>query len=227
MATGILTRGDIISEGLELGGNPGLTVRARVFLNLFLDRYGRAKDHLELLIENTALATTVNSETVSLSSIGTLRKIAQVWLQDAAAGLQQTLRERIFVTLNSAREAGTKARPLKFVHDRQGDQLIFEVPADKIYTMRILYYDLPAQPSSTDTSTYDALSPTFPSSYLLVAAVALFAQRWNMDTMLALALRAVSEALDAEAAEREDMDQGANELRLELDPIVYRQYIPD
>ncbi|MGH3431037.1 MAG: hypothetical protein ACRDQZ_26285 [Mycobacteriales bacterium] len=45
MATaGYLTRGTIVSEGLELGGNPGLTTRATTFLNMLLDHIYRSQD---------------------------------------------------------------------------------------------------------------------------------------------------------------------------------------
>ena len=35
--TNIYTRDTIITEGLELGNNPGLTTRAQAFLNYWLD----------------------------------------------------------------------------------------------------------------------------------------------------------------------------------------------
>lgn len=226
MATASLTRRQIIDEGLKLGGNPGLVARARVFLNLFLDKYWREHDWNDLEVENTALSTTVDSEAVDISSITDLRKISKVWQEDDEWPLKQTIWTRIYGPLNVMRDDGGNGRPEQFVHDRANNRLILYPIPDKVRSLRILYYQLPTQPDTDVTATYDADVPVFPDAQTLVEAVAFFAQRWNQDSLLAISKMAVEAAIDSHMAEDAELDQGSNQLAIELDPEFYDDWTP-
>lgn len=227
MATAALNRGQIIEEGLRLGGSPGLTTRARVFLNLFLDKYWRAKDWADLELEDTSLATVADTETISLAGITTLRKISKVWQSGDAEPLHQTEKHRIYAQLNVMREDSNSGRPTHFYHDRANNQLVLYPIPDDARSLRVLYYDLPAQPDTSVPATYDADTPSFPDAQTLVQAVAFFAQRWNQDSLLAISNQALAQALDDHAAEEADMDQGSNQLGIELDPTIYKTWLPE
>lgn len=180
----ILNRGEIVTQGLEEGGNPGITLLANTFLNNFLDEVYAAYDWPFLLKEESI---TISTSAVSVASLSeTYRKTKAIHLDDSDFELQEwkfgftDLRRRI---RNADRDSQTN-EPLFFFPDPDTslDQIhVFPVP-DKSFPATLWYYFQPAE------LTADANVPTLPSASLMVAAVADFAARYDReDTQIIMA----------------------------------------
>lgn len=227
---GILNRGEIIDQGLQLGGNPGLTTRARVFLNLALRRLERsyAWDHLQK--EDTSLTTTSGTENVSLSGITDFRKVVELWLgagnsNSASSGaLVQEPWRNLWTRINYDRAQSNTGRPTHYAVDSNGSRLIFWPIPDDAYSLRLLYMSQTAELSTSDTTAYDADTPTFPDSTTLVNLVAFFARRWDAGERdpVALSRAAVQSALeDTLLSEQAEFADG---LQIQLSPAVHRTW---
>ena len=228
---GLLTRGEIIDQGLQLGGNPGLTTRARVYLNLALRRLETAFawDHLQK--EDTSLTTTAQSEVVSLSGITDFRKVVELWqgagTSDSAGNRPLTQRpwREIWAKINRDRAQSQYGRPREYAVDTNGNRLIFWPIPDDARGLRLLYLSQTAEQDTSDTATYDADTPTFPDSTVLVNLVAEYARRWDSDPAYAIAKSAVNAVL--EDILMADQSEFADGLQIQLSPAVHRTWRQD
>lgn len=221
----VLDRGTIIAEGLQIGGNPGLTTRARVFLNLFLDMLYRAQGWDFLEKEDATLSTAVGVETVSLAGIADFRHVIKLWQAGGGQPLMMEPWSRLWHLVNRDREKNTNGRPTAFALNRNGDELIMWPRPNAIRSLRLLYLSIPDQPLTTPAATYDALTPLLSQnrvggSWMLVNAVAEYARRWDTDSMLQIARSLVKET--TEDLLMSEMNEGAaNALTLQLDPNIH------
>jgi hypothetical protein len=226
-----LNRGEIISEGLALGGNPGLTTRARVLLNTVINRLEHAYAWEHLQKEDTSLATAASSEVISLSGISDLGAIVEVW-QDGASDDSPDNKPLVMVPwraistpVNVMRSQGTTGRPRRVAHDRNGNRLILYPIPDKVRSLRMLYMSYTAEQDTSNTTTYDADTPTFPYTWVLKNAVAEFARRWDTDSLANLSRLITQEAV--EDALMFEQTNRSHSVQLTLDPAVHGTWAGD
>jgi hypothetical protein len=215
-----LTRGEIISEGLKLGGNPNLTPRARVFLNVFLHHLERSFDWEYLQKEDTSLATAVGTEVVSLSGISDFDRVISLWQEDDAGPLEEAPWRDLWTRLNIERFNSNTGRPFAFAHDPQGNRLILYPIPDAIRNLRLLYMPVSTEQDTSNIATYDASTPTFPDSWVLVNAVEEFAKRWDNSNTI-LFSRQLTQELVRDVIMHEQAIKG-NALKVRMDPTMFR-----
>jgi len=218
----ILDRGTIISEGLELGGNPGIAARARVFLNILLDHLYRAHDW-DFLEKDTAVTATQGTETISLASITDFRTPTGLRFTDDSVALKLVAWRDIWnlVEADKDKSPPPEGVPTMYAFDRDANQLILYPIPNKTRAGKLRYLRLPIQPAVTPIATYDALFPEFEDAYALVSAIAEFAKFFDQESAVLLATR-LTEVLIGEA-KRADVSGGrANSNQLHFDSTVHR-----
>lgn len=189
MRTSILNRGQIITQGLEEGGNPGITGIAATFLNLFLDELYASYDWPWLRKEAT-ISISNGGNTIDISGFSSnARQIQEIRLDNSSVPLTEwpgTFAE-LRIKLLTAAEGGSTGEPRWFMVDPdRSQQRIYVYPiADKAYTGYAWYQYQPAALTS------DNEIPTCPSAAVMVAAVAEFAARYDRDDMFAIVTQAV------------------------------------
>ena len=177
----ILNRGEIITEGLQLGGNPGLSTRAGIFVNIFHDELCAAYDWPFLLYEES-----ITVDTTGTFDLSTLTKTCRAIRGIRLASEQSILTEwgedfvDMRVRLLADADSGSTGKPTHFITDpdRSNDQVYFYPKPDASYSATIWYYYQP------DEITSDATVPEIPSAAVMVNAVAAFASRFDGSNML-------------------------------------------
>jgi hypothetical protein len=184
---GILTRDTIISNGLELGGNPALTTLAQTFLNLVLDHLYRSYDwdflhkHAQAVadpsdfgkIPYTALPADYRViqkiRPAGVKAANWLRQMdhAELWLRrltDAENAVAAVTAPTYFAAEGST--SGSGAVP---------DLYVWPTPSARL-TYDLLYYRIPVALTG-DTA------PDFPHHMALVYAVADWCKDYERDTV--------------------------------------------
>lgn len=191
--TNISTRSEIITEGLELGGNPELTSRAQLFLNFWLDELYAAYNWPWLLKEESI---TVSNSTIDVSTLNnTFRAAKAIRLEDDNRELAEYvdgfvgLRIRLLRDADSESSSGGKPRYFATDPDSSNDQIYVYPKPDKSYSGTIWYYYQPAKLSD------DGAVPVLPSAMLAVSAVAAFAAKFDGSNLLAILDSQVKQAL--------------------------------
>ena len=221
MAAGILTRAQVVSNGLEMGGNTGIETLANTFLNLFLDSLARAHD-FETLVKLTSIAGIAGG--INLAAHPDYRAIKQIQLVGDSSPLIQT----DFATIVSRRtpdiENGVTGDATHFAAftaegGASSSLYLWPIPSSAV-TANILYYSVPAEITSDDTV------PWYEDSTTLVNAVADFAAMYDRDTMQAIVARNVDVALGRAMSGMTDQGR-ANAQQLKFDSSVYRVWRGD
>lgn len=214
---GIMTRGEIITEALQLGGNPGLTTRAQNFLNLFLDHLYRVFDWDFLLTEASISGTstfTLPSDygrvlAIHLDAVGSSAITEYPLVQVDYPSLWQ--RKRTDTANNLTASGG----PTHFAISPTTPSGIVWPTSSVTFTGKMLYYKIPAKLSS------DSDYPAFPHSLALVNAVTTYVESYERESLQILIDRAANEVLSQYA--NAHFDQGrAGAMNFGLDPTVYR-----
>ncbi len=191
MGTGTyLTLGQIVTEGLELGGNPGLVTRATTFCKLLADHIFRAEDWEWLLKSATIQADASNFGKISNSGLPTdYRAVRQLFATSDTSGtvmqpVQQVPYEQLLINiLNDNQNSITSGQvPTHFAVDMGAGAaaaVIYLWPKpDHRVTFNLRYYQLP------DVSAYSAGAVMdFPDSWSFVGAVAHYAQSYDKETL--------------------------------------------
>lgn len=210
-----LTRGEVITQGLEQGRNPGLVAKARIFLNLFEDHLIRTTNLRKFEKESSELTLASGGSTLDISSISDLGHIIDVWLEDGTQPLPMVALGDLWAERRLNVEESQTGRPCKVTYDVANSQLMFNIPTDQVYKIRLLYASVPAMPDTSNTSAYDAAAINWPDSWGLVAAIQEFARMWDSHSMLQIAMVLRADAIQsARIAEQTEMWSGDNQMGL-------------
>lgn len=244
MAVGLqLNRGQIINQGLQLGGNPGLNTNppgvtgdtlAQQFFNLLLDHTLRGEDWPFL-----RKVTTVNSSggpggfynKIPGSALPSdYSRIHRLHAPKDQLYLQQVPHEDLWIKLQNdvaSSAAPTSSTPRLFSVD-EGSTITNLGPPDiylypnpnASYTYDLIYYAIPTP------LTLDSQVPVFPDHLSLVYAIAEWAKDYTRDTTQAMA---VSAALKIKAMFKANMnDQGrSHALQVKFDDAAFPAYRVD
>lgn len=215
---GIMTRGEIITEALQLGGNPGLTTRAQNFLNLFLDHLYRVFDWDFLLkeasISGSSYTFTLPADygrvlSVSLDAVGSTAIGLEPLIQASYPDLWQRTR------VDNANGTRTSSAPTHFaISPTTPSGIVWPVPSNS-WTGKMLYYHIPAELTS------DGEYPVFPHSLALVNAVTNYVESYERESLQILIERAADEVLKKYA--NAHFDEGrAGHMSVGMDPNVFR-----
>lgn len=173
-----LNRGQIISQGLEEGGNTGITSLAETFLNSFLDQLARAIDHPDLLEEESVtLTSTSYIDTTALTA--TYLKIRGIHLDGEAQELTEHPGGLVEIRKLIRRDSSSSntGKPQYFFSDPAKSRIWVWPTPDKSYPAVIWFYKQPAALTS------DSDIPWVDDASLCIAAVAEFAARYDRDNM--------------------------------------------
>lgn len=214
---GIMTRGEIITEALQLGGNPGLTTRAQNFLNLFLDHLYRVFDWDFLLTEASISGTstfTLPSDygrvlAIHLDAVGSNSIAEYSLVQSDFPSLWQRQRT------DTASGLTASSGPTHFAISPTTPSGIVWPTSSVTFTGKMLYYKIPAK------LTADGDYPAFPHSLALVNAVTNYVESYERESLQILIDRAADEVLARYA--NAHFDQGrAGSMDVGMDKNVFR-----
>ena len=226
MAVGYLTRTQIITQGLQQGGNPGLDVipagqtisLAVRFFNTFLHHAFLTRD-FQFLVTSGNITVTASNELVSLSALTRFRNILLVRLEDIRQPLNNTLSyHEIFAQVEADKDSSpiSTGQPIYYASVPDKTSLIFWPIPDKAYTGKILYYRVPDVSTYTDSSVVE-----FEDSLALVTAVEMFARNYDKEDLM-VASEAIANKLFGEYRAAEgDMGRAHGHTSLKLSPIHF------
>lgn len=220
----ILTRGQIISEGLELGGNPGLSDRARVFLNILLNHIERVWDWTYLEKE-APISLSAGDEKASLAAVTDFGKVLQVHMDKDGVPLKQVRYDEIWRKIRVDQGANSQGTPTEFaVEPDKTDLVVWPIPK-KAAAGKLRYISVPVQPDpgAANEVTYNADVPNFPDSYALVMAVAEFAKLYDQEEFFALTDQLVARIM-AEARVAEWDNSRASAVSAKLDGNIHKTF---
>lgn len=213
-AANILNRGEIIAQGLELGGNPDIATVAGIFLNVFLDHLARNFDWDELLTEAT-VSSGSNVEELDLSSVTDYRAIRKVHVTDQLHPLTQVDFVDMWAAITAAKSQNNTGDPQFFATDPAGAKLfLFPVPSAGV-TAKMLYYRQPPE------ITVDGTVPFYKDAAALVAAVADFAATYDRDPFAQVLSRQLGLASAQQRINGFDTGR-ATAQELSFEPSVFR-----
>lgn len=215
---GIMNRGEIITEALQLGGNPGLTTRAQNFLNLFLDHLYRVFDWDFLLTEasisGSSYTFTLPADygrvlAIHMDAVGSNAIAERPLIQTDYPSLWKATR------VDNANVTTTTSGPTHFAISPATPSGIVWPVSSVAWTGKMLYYKIPAK--LTDDLDY----PAFPHSLALVNAVTNYVESYERESLQILIDRAADEVLGQYA--NAHFDQGrAGQMSVGMDANVYR-----
>jgi hypothetical protein len=221
----IHTIDQIVTEGLELGGNPGLTVRATAFLKFLLDTIYRVQDWEFLRTTADVLADAGNFAKLSVALPATYRAIKQVTVQ---GGDSQPLIQMPFEEIHRVQKKdialganASSGKPLYFATSEEAAaiSLLFYPIPDTRYTYELVYYKQP------DVLAYTGASkPEFSDSSALIMAVAHFAQQWDQNNMQELIRREAKNISDAYRLNHRDTGR-AGVIVLPFDEVAFPKWL--
>lgn len=186
----MLTRGQIITEGLNMAGRPDLLSEARLWLNIFLEKMYRTQDWAWCLKTITGGSISqgmslpsdylrVKTATLVVNGVPQRKPLIQVGPEE-----YDSLTNQVAATGN----------PEKFFVDELLKTVNFWPAATANLAWNCRYYYLPALPDPTDPST-DSQTPIWQEdSEILVQEIIQKAMKYNDD-----------ERRDRERGERDDM----------------------
>lgn len=213
---------DLITEGLELGGNPGLTTRATAFLKILLRHLYRNYDWNFLLTPVTVAADAATYHRVLTAMPPDYRAIKQVTVEGGdGTPLIQLPYEQVLAKIASDVANGvsaSKTKPLYFATQEIGGSraLLFYPIPDTRYNYELLYYKMP------DTASYTgATFPEFDDEAAMVTAIAHFVQQWDKETLQALIAREASAMAASYRNNHEDRGR-ARVQQLPFEDAVFR-----
>lgn len=211
-----MNRGQIVAQGLELGGNTGITSLANDFLNLFLDNLARSKD-FETLITEASISGTAGSSDVDISSLATYRSILRVHLDGDDQPLKQQDYPDIWKQVRVDTAAGSTGTPEHFAIKPDSTTLVLW-PIPKTQPVgKILYYRVPAAMTS------DSDVPWFADAHTMVNAVADFSATYDKDPLLQVIQRNLDVAL-GKAVQGLDDSNRSRAQQIKFDPFTYRPW---
>lgn len=210
----------IITEGLELGGNPGLSSgsnRALQFLKFLLRHLFTTYDWEFLKTTASAAANAGDYSIVSTAIPSDYRAIAQLSVDTEPDPMVQIPWERI-ERLRANQSALVDGKPTHFsVRETSGTRqiLVWPKPVSR-YTFAMLYYSLP------DTSAYTgATENPFPDDQPLMLAVAHFAQAYDKEQLQVLIAQTAKSVWDEYRTSHRDQGRASVEI-LDWDPTTFK-----
>jgi len=212
MAILTMTRDQIVTQGLELGGNTAITDLTNSFLDLFLDTLARAKD-FESLVKEASISAAAGNEEVTIGQAD-YRSIKTLHLDGDDQPLIQEDHTIIWRKLRVDKENGQTGIPTHFAINPVGDKILLYPVPKNAETGKILYYSIPDSLAGDDT-------PFVKDANILVSAVADFAAMYDRDTMQQIITRNVAMAMGIGMTSIDD--HGRSRMKqLKFEPTVYK-----
>lgn len=193
MALGFLTRDQIITQGLQQGGNPGLAAIPSGYTESIAVTFFKSFLHHIFLnydfpsqVKFGSIQTGTGADgtySVSLAALTRYRSIKMLKLDTVADPLAQELDLANTYTKilssqdNSPVPTGT---PNEYAVKDKTQLYVYPIP-DKVYTGKIIYYTMP-DISGIGSGTI----VEFEDTYALINAVAMFARDFDKDSMMSL-----------------------------------------
>lgn len=185
---GSLNRGDLVTRGLQRGGQPYLTTEARYFLNSLLSHLYQARTW-EFLSRTATVSSGSNLGELDISALSPAYQSFQRLLITSptnyrgvvAYGPEMGLKYNdIWEKVEEAAFNSETAAPVYCVADPQKQHiLLYPTPAESV-TAKLRYYCLPAEISVADGG--DSSTPDWPDDHGMITAIAFFAREWrNLD----------------------------------------------
>lgn len=215
------TLGDIITEGLELGGNPGLSTgdnRALRFLRFFFQHLFQSFDWEFLETEAVVTPDGGDFSVISATIPATYKAVRQLSIQGELYPLRQIPYEQIKI-LRSSQTSLSSGKPTHFaVRETSGARQILLYPKPNAsYNYDLIYYYVP------DTSVYAAGTPNpIPNSdHVISMAVAHFAQAYDKEQLQVLMDRLAQDVWAEYRRSHRDVGRADVE-QLDFDPGTFK-----
>lgn len=185
MGLNLLTRAQIINQGLHQGGNPGLSVlQSGETVSKAVRFFNSAMHHMFLVydlpgIESTgSLVTTAGTETVSISGLTRFRSTRSIRVSGEDMELTPANNySELWQKVELAKEQSTVQRgtPLEyFINPGRTAYLLHPIP-DEAYTLKVVYYALPNIAAWDDSTTEFGFDDTL----TMVSMMDFFAKHWD------------------------------------------------
>lgn len=216
----------IVSEGLELGGNPGLATRATVFLKYLLAHLYRSQDWDFCKKTSRVLADAADYGKVSVAIPADYRAIVQLHIDGEVAPLTPMSMEELDVLRQNAADAAATpiaTAPSHFaVAKESGATVIYLYPKPATrYTVNLRYYYIP------DTTAYiGTTKPEYDDEASMVIAVANFAQKWDKEQLQELIAREARTMAASYRVNHQDTGR-AGVTQLPMDERTFRTFRED
>lgn len=183
----IRTRGQIITQGLEIGGR-GVAgkPKARIFLAELEDFLYRS---YEWPFSQTvaSLTSTAGSELVSISSLADFDgRINKVRIAGSERPLIEMRYDEAVDAVEFSKEVGGLGIPTHFAVDPGLLNLLLYPLPQEGKAVKLLYYKVPTIPDPSDATTFDASTPDLPYAKVLTDAVAAFSKLWDQESLVVL-----------------------------------------
>jgi len=151
-----LTRGQIITDGLDLAGRPDLTSQARLWLNTYLDQQYQSQDMYWTQKSSTLSAT----NGVSLPSDYRANIAAHIVDGGSRTSVEMIDNYDRWLEIKDGYDSSQENIPQYVFVDGLNETLQFLPSPKSGISLELTYYSSPALPDHTDAST-DALSPVW------------------------------------------------------------------
>lgn len=212
---GILTFAEIVTQGLEKSGNPGIVTLAGTFLNTFLDTLARARTW-PALAKTATITTGSPTNVVSLASVTDLEFIKEVYFQDLGKLREDQSWEHLTWQLAEDARYSAVGVPSHYALAPDKSQLIIWPKPDTARTGSLFYQRQPAEITVTSNV------PWYHDASALVDAVTEFSLFYDKEQWQVIADRMVARAIAKSAPAMLFRGRGQS-LRIKPDPAVFRR----
>ena len=232
---GLLTVGDIVQQGCQQGGNPGLLeVPVGETVSYAIKAFRTLLHHIYLTRDLPKLETEGSISTsaapsqyqISLSTLTRYRSINAIFLKDSNSSVLPELEPVDHKTIwrllqnDLAPSTALTGIPNKFAINPAGDKiLIHPIPVGAL-TGSILYYRIPdvsAYVSATTAATLD-----FEDSNTLVKMMEDFVRNWDKDNLVGLAAAVADRSFAQYRASAEDQGRVKGPITAKLSGTWYK-----
>lgn len=228
MALGLLTFDQIIVQGLQTAGNPGLNripagyteSLAYTFLRLFLHHVFLTYD-FSFLVTSASVSTGYGGlqHQIDLSALTRYRNIKALRLNTIKDALFQNQHyEDLWQQIEADSETSPviSGTPVQFaITPDKSIMVLYPIP-NVAYTGKVLYYSMPNVSAFISSTVVP-----FEDSMALVSAVEQFARNYDKDTMVNLSTSIAHQLFGEYRAAQEDAGR-QSALAVRLDPATFR-----
>lgn len=225
---GLLTVGDIIEQGCQQGGNPGLlVVPAGETVSFGIKAFRTLLHHIYLNYDLPMLETEASISTtatpseyeISLSSITRYRSINAVYLKNGNTSIgriEQVDYKTLWFRLQEDLAAATtpKGTPTVFCIIPDRSKILVHPIPDAALTGKILYYRIPDVSAYVEATTAATLD--FEDTLMLVKAMEAFARDWDANNMVGLSTAIAERMFGQYRVAAEDQGRSGGPIQVKL-----------
>jgi len=233
-----LTIDKIVTNGLDLGGNPGVVAGATVFLQALLDHMFRSYDW-DFLLKSVAITTDAgNNQMISAANLPTdYRAIRQLWVNffqntTVMTPLIQIRYENLLINILNDNNRGitSSGPPSHFALDTSASAANTGVPNPDVWlwpkptapvTMQLSYYRLPNVSSYLTGQAVD-----YPDAWALVGAVAHYAQKYDKESLQSILQQEAKILADEYRINHRDVGRAGVEV-IPFDSVTFKTFKQD